>query len=75
METVLMSHPENEMPFCVKNVRILNDNNEVIAEIKNNHQSQRRIVLAQPVDTQSLTLQVEHPSGNVPAALMEVRCY
>lgn len=75
METVLMSHPENEMPFCVKNVRILNDQNEVIAEIKNNHQSQRRIVLAQPVDTQSLTLQIEHPSALVPAALLEVRCY
>ncbi|AEI49042.1 FAD-dependent oxidoreductase [Runella slithyformis] len=75
METVLMAHPENEMPFCVKNVRILNDKKEVIAEIKNNHQSQRRIVLAQPVDTQSLTLQIEHPSALVPAALLEVRCY
>ncbi|MCP1381772.1 FAD-dependent oxidoreductase [Runella salmonicolor] len=75
METVLMSHPENEMPFCVKNVRILNDKNEVIAEIKNNHQSQRTIVLENAILTQSLTIEVEHPSANVPAALMEVRCY
>ncbi|AXE18543.1 FAD-binding dehydrogenase [Runella rosea] len=75
METVLMSHPENEMPFCVKNVRILNDKNEVIAEVKNNHQSQRTIVLERAILTQSLTIEVEHPSANVPAALMEVRCY
>lgn len=75
METVLMSHPENEMPFCVKNARILNDQNEVIAEIKNNHQSQRRIVLEQPIETQSLKVEIEHPSADVPAALMEIRCY
>lgn len=75
METVLMSHPENEMPFCVKNARILNDKNEVIAEIKNNHQSQRRIVLEEPIETQSLKVEIEHPSTHVPAALMEIRCY
>ncbi|RDB07270.1 FAD-dependent oxidoreductase [Runella aurantiaca] len=75
METVLMAHPENEMPFCVKNVRILNDKNEVVAQIKNNHQSQRTIVLEHAIVTQSLTIEVEHPSVNVPAALMEVRCY
>lgn len=75
METVLMAHPENEMPYCVKNVRIVNDNNEVIAEIKDNHQSLRRIVLEQPVTTQSLTIRIEHPSAHVPAALMEIRCY
>ncbi len=75
METVLMSHPENEMPFCVKNARILNDKNEVIAEIKNNHQSQRRILLEQPIETKSLKVEIEHPSADVPAALMEIRCY
>jgi hypothetical protein len=75
METVLMAHPENEMPFCVKNVWILNDKNEVVAQIKNNHQSQRTIVLEHTILTQSLTIEVEHPSANVPAAVMEVRCY
>lgn len=75
METVLMSHPENEMPFCVKNVQILNDKNELVAQIKDNHQSQRTIVLEHAILTQSLTIKVEHPSANVPAALMDVRCY
>ncbi|WP_428656144.1 FAD-dependent oxidoreductase [Runella sp.] len=75
MESVLMSHPENEMPFCVKNVRILNDKNEVIAQISDNHQSIRTIILEQAVETQSLRIEAEHPSANVPAALFEVRCY
>ncbi|MFN8349633.1 MAG: FAD-dependent oxidoreductase [Spirosomataceae bacterium] len=75
METVLMAHPENEMPFCVKNVRILNDKNEVIAEISDNHQSQRRILLKQAVQTRAIRIEVNHPSEKVNAALMEVRCY
>lgn len=75
METVLMSHPENEMPFCVKNVKILDDQKEVIAELKDNHQSQRVITFREPIETTSLTIEVEHPSNVVPAALLEVRCY
>ena len=75
METVLMSHPENEMPFCVKNVRVLNQQQEVIAEIKDNHQSQRIITFREPIETTTLTIEVEHPSNVVPAALFEIRCY
>ena len=75
METVLMSHPENEMPFCVKNVRVLNQQQEVIAEIKDNHQSQRIITFREPIETTSLTIEVTHPSNVVPAALFEIRCY
>jgi hypothetical protein len=75
METVLMTHPENEMPFCVKKVRLLNDKNEIIAELTNNHQSQQRIVLEKSHLTRSLKIEVEHPSEHVPAALFEVRCY
>ena len=75
METVLMSHPENEMPFCVKNVKVLDDQKEEIAELKGNHQSQRVITFREPIETTSLTIEVEHPSNVVPAALLEVRCY
>jgi hypothetical protein len=70
-----MSHPENEMPFCVKNVRVLNQQQEVIAEIKDNHQSQRIVTFRWPIETTSLTIEVEHPSKVVPAALFEIRCY
>lgn len=75
METVLMAHPENEMPFCVKKVRVWNDRDELVAEIVDNHQSQRKIDFAEAVYTQELRIEVEHPSELVPAALLEVRCY
>jgi hypothetical protein len=75
METVLMAHPENEMPFCVKRVRVWNDREELVAEILDNHQSLRRIDFEEGVYTRSLRIEVEHPSAVVPAALLELRCY
>ncbi len=75
METVLMSHPENEMPFCVKDVKILNEDKETIVEITDNHQSQRMIVFEKPIETRSLTIVLAHPSPAVAASLFEVRCY
>ena len=70
METVLMAHPENEMPFCVKRVRVWNDREELVAEILDNHQSQRRIDFGVVLSTRSLRIEVEHPSEMVPAALL-----
>lgn len=75
METVLISHPETVMPFCVRHYRIKDAAGNIIAEKKDNYQTHNRIPLQQPVITNSLTIEVEHPSENVPAALFAVRCY
>ncbi len=75
METVLMAHPENEMPFCIKNLRIWNDRDELVAEIVGNHQSQRNIRFERAMVTKLLRIEVEHPAEAVPAGLLEVRCY
>lgn len=75
METVLISHPETVMPFCVRHYRIKDAAGNIIAEKKDNYQTHNRISLQQPVITNSLTIEVEHPSENVPAALFAVRCY
>ncbi len=74
-ETVLMLHPENVAPFCLRNYRILDENGEVIAVGNDNHQSRNTIVLDKPVTTSRLTIRSEHPSALSPAALFEVRCY
>jgi hypothetical protein len=75
METVLMAHPENEMPFCIKNLRIRNDRDELVAEIVGNHQSQQHIHLERAITTKYLQIEVEHISAEVLAGLLEVRCY
>jgi hypothetical protein len=73
MESVLMGHPENVMPFCVKSYRLLADSVE-FASVLGNHQTRNKVEFQSPVTLQSLTLQLESTHG-APPAVFEVRCY
>ena len=78
MESVLMGHPERVMPFCVREVTVVAPGpggERVVAQVTGNHQSRRIIRLPQPMVTDSLEFRVAAPGPNVPAALLEVRCY
>ncbi len=75
MESVLMGHPEDVMPFCVRNYRIVDDKGHIVFEQKDNYQSMNRITLDQPIKASALTIVLERPSDNVPASLFSVRCY
>lgn len=75
MESVLMGHPEDVMPFCVKNYTIKDDKGNIIFEKLGNYQTLNEINLEQPIETKQLTISIEHPSANVPASLFSVRCY
>ncbi|MBC8138397.1 MAG: FAD-dependent oxidoreductase [Fibrella sp.] len=75
MESVLMGHPESVMPFCVRRYYLKDDKGNQIACHESNHQSRNRIVLETPVQTERLTLYLNHPSDQVPATLFEIRCY
>src|SRR5690606_19858347 len=75
MESVLMGHPEDVMPFCVRNYKIVDDQGHIVFEKEDNYQSMNRIELEQPVITSALTIVVDSPSENVPASLFSVRCY
>jgi hypothetical protein len=75
MESVLMGHPETVMPFCVRNYKIYDDSKNLIYSQTDNYQSRNIIKLAQAIRTKKLTLHVEHPSADVPAALFAIRCY
>ncbi|WP_041524552.1 FAD-dependent oxidoreductase [Gilvimarinus agarilyticus] len=72
LETVLMEHPENHMPFCVRQYRLLDDQGRVLYQCLDNHQSVNLVRFEQPVTTRTLTLELEHPSREVPAGLFEV---
>jgi len=75
METVLMGHPERIVPQCVRDFRILDGNGRELASCDDNHQTRRTIHLGAPVTTDALHIELRAPSPNVPAALLEVRCY
>jgi hypothetical protein len=75
MESVLMTHPESVMPFCVRNYNIMDDSGRVIYECEGNYQTRNIIHLAQAITTKKLIINIQHPSFMVPAALFAVKCY
>ncbi|HEU0295131.1 MAG TPA: FAD-dependent oxidoreductase [Anaerolineales bacterium] len=74
LETVLMGHPENAMPFCVKTYRVL-ANEQELAFVTDNHQTRRIHTLSEPIITDCLTVELLETRGGVPPALFEIRCY
>jgi len=75
MESVLMTHPENVMPFCIQNYKILDETGNVLFEKRGNYQTRNIIRLQQPVMTKELKIQFEKSSADIPVSLFEVRCY
>lgn len=74
MESVLMGHPEREMPFCVKSYRVRDGDGRTLAERAENHQTRNVLTLSPPVETAELHIDVLETHG-APAAIFEVRCY
>jgi hypothetical protein len=72
MENVQMGHHDSAMPFCVKEYKIYNDQNVLIFEKKNNHQTINEVVFAHLVETKSLRIELKHPSELTPAALFGI---
>lgn len=75
MESVLMGHPEDAMPFCVRNYIIKDDKGVVVYEKKDNYQTLNTISFEEVLQTSSLHIILQHPSPQVPASLFGVRCY
>lgn len=72
METVQMGHPENVMPFCVRNYDIIDESGKILANVRDNYQTINVITLDNPVKSKAISLILQHPSEVVPASVFEV---
>jgi len=63
------------MPFCITEVKVYNDKNELIGSIENNHQNRRTITLKEPAVTHNLKIELANSNENTPVSLFEIRCY
>jgi hypothetical protein len=72
METAQWGHPEDVMPFCVREYVIRDADGNELHRCSDNHQTINRIELDQPISTSGLSIELAHPSENVPAALFGV---
>jgi hypothetical protein len=75
MESVLMHHPDKVMPFCIRNYYIYDGRGNLVKKISGNYQTRNIIELEEPLVTDELVIECEHPAVNVPAAIFEIRCY
>lgn len=75
MESVLMGHPENVMPFCIRNFNITDEGGNVLYSKADNYQTRVCVKFEKRVHTKKLNFNLEHPSAQTPAALFGLRCY
>lgn len=75
MESVLMTHPETVMPFCVRDYHIEDDQGNKIYQKSDNFQTINEILLEEPVVTKKLKVVMAHPAGQVAASVFSIRCY
>lgn len=75
MESVLMTHPETVMPFCVRDYHIEDEHGKVVYQKTGNYQTRNEILFDTPLQTKKLKVILAHPSVHVPASLFAMRCY
>ena len=75
METAQWGHPENVMPFCVRDYVIRDADGNELHRCSGNYQTINRIRFDQPVCTAGLSIELSHPSAQVPAGLFGLRIY
>jgi len=72
LESVLMGHPEREIPFCAKRYRISSDERTLFEG--ENHSTRTCLMLKGAITTSVLKLEILETRG-LPAAIFEVRIY
>ena len=75
MESTLLGHSEDVIPFCVKDYSVINCGSTLLFEVSDNHQTINHLVLEAPIETDHLQIQLQRPQPNVPIALFEVMCF
>jgi hypothetical protein len=72
MESSQMGHPEDVVPFCVRNFRILDEQRNLLFEKSDNHQTIFSWIPVTGLETRRLCLEFEKPSSQIPTALFEI---
>jgi hypothetical protein len=75
LESTLRVHLERVVPLTVRNYKIRDAEGELVFEKSGNYQTINEVNFENKIKTSAITLYLEHPSSNVPAALFEVQVY
>ena len=72
MESSQMGHPEDIIPFCVRNYRICDEKGAILYEKTDNHQTINRWLPDNVLNVRTLKFEFDHPGANVPASIFEI---
>lgn len=72
MESVQWGHPENDSPFCIKNVKIKNAGGEIVASVEGNFKSIAKITLEQAITTDKLVFEFDRVNEYVPISVFGI---
>jgi hypothetical protein len=72
MESSQMGHPEDVIPFCVRNYKILDENGNLLYQKLNNYQTINKWEPIDNLETTSLCFEFEKPVANVPTSIFEI---
>ncbi|MDG1073058.1 MAG: FAD-dependent oxidoreductase, partial [Akkermansiaceae bacterium] len=73
MESVLMTHPEEVVPFLVRDFEIVDDSGSVLHRVTDNHSGRVEWHWQQPLSISNLTIRILATHG-CPAAIFRVCC-
>lgn len=72
METVQWNHPENDMPFCVSNYQVFDDQSTPIASVKGNYQTINTLEFSTICYTKFLRIIFERKYSTIPVSLFQI---
>jgi hypothetical protein len=74
MESVLMTHPEETVPFLVRDFDLLDENGKALLEIRDNHSCRYEHSFEIALNISKLQLRI-HATHGTPAAIFRVRVF
>jgi len=72
METVLMTHAEEVVPFMVRDFDLLDGAGQPLAEVREHHSAHFDCRLPEPIESDRLTLRI-HATHGAPASVFRIR--
>ena len=69
LEPIQWGHSENRMPFCLRNIRILDEAGNELACVKDNYQTIITLHFDKKISTKRLRIIMQQPTSNVPISL------
>jgi len=75
MESTLLGHLEDKMPFCVEKYSLQNKGETILAEVEDNHQTINTLKFKEPIETDHLQLILHQTRPNVPISIFEIMCF